>query len=589
VKPSGNGCSVPIVSCVPGRFDVSSASVPERLAAPLLAIAAAVTLYLGLVVLPPDLRRDLDQWRWIEVLAVALGLLGLYGLVGPRSVAVRLAAGAVRRLGLGLRSPIYRSQQDRSAPRLTAAPAKPTFEAFLSHRYQCPDDNLYFFHLLQDVANVQFQVDEDSSRSLSTTRLERLIRHADAFIGIYSIDYDRQRTPDRNELLRQSRYFRLELDMAIRSGRPTFLFFDERYGGLFGSLPGVTYCPYDAQEILSTAPPPARDRQERQLSEFCGRVAADQELRRIGPGVPANRVVGVFQPPLMAPDDLRSAEAIDDVLRGEGCSIRRFPWPPVLDLPTQTVLAGCDWILVETSAPECAAVVAHLHGRFIPMMRMRHAGPSVGSEGDGEPIPAADAVLFGGLEVGYVRDVLSWSGSDALRGSLRDRVRRTLEPATRMNDTQSAVAYFQKAAKRKERVFLSYAGVDTATAAPLVHAFEERFQFVFDFRNRSLIGHGRPWREVIFDTLSKATVGVPLMSHAAVTRERWRDEVEVMLTARDEGRMKVFPIKLDEVPTPVHLQPLQYLRVADYSPSEMVEQLIDQLDEMGGGPPRTRW
>jgi hypothetical protein len=58
-----------------------------------------------------------------------------------------------------------------------------SFKAFLSHRYKSPDVNLYFFNLFAESAEVQFEVDEGAFAT-NVTRLERMIRGADAFIGI---------------------------------------------------------------------------------------------------------------------------------------------------------------------------------------------------------------------------------------------------------------------------------------------------------------------------------------------------------------------------------------------------------------------
>ena len=59
-----------------------------------------------------------------------------------------------------------------------------SFKAFLSHRYKSPLENLYFFNLFGEIAEVQFEVDEGLS-VVNVTRLERMIRDCDAFIGIY--------------------------------------------------------------------------------------------------------------------------------------------------------------------------------------------------------------------------------------------------------------------------------------------------------------------------------------------------------------------------------------------------------------------
>ena len=81
------------------------------------------------------------------------------------------------------------------------------FRAFLSHRYQSPEINEYFYQWFAAAeANPQFAVDK--SKKTSVTCLERLIRGADGFIGIYPFPDAQDAKIDR--LKNESRYFRLE-------------------------------------------------------------------------------------------------------------------------------------------------------------------------------------------------------------------------------------------------------------------------------------------------------------------------------------------------------------------------------------------
>jgi hypothetical protein len=81
------------------------------------------------------------------------------------------------------------------------------------------------FQILSADANPQFAVDPGIIAT-SVTRLERLIRDADAFIGIYPFPQDTDVTVER--LKSESRYFRLELDLAERASKPAMVFVDRR-------------------------------------------------------------------------------------------------------------------------------------------------------------------------------------------------------------------------------------------------------------------------------------------------------------------------------------------------------------------------
>src|SRR5215211_8380099 len=100
---------------------------------------------------------------------------------------------------------------------------KPTFKAFLSHRYKSPDANQRFFDALSAHGNLQFEVDV-GVKATNVTRLEMFVRDADAFVGIYPFPSEADERPDAETALKESRYFRLELDLALRSRRPVIVF-----------------------------------------------------------------------------------------------------------------------------------------------------------------------------------------------------------------------------------------------------------------------------------------------------------------------------------------------------------------------------
>jgi hypothetical protein len=84
-----------------------------------------------------------------------------------------------------------------------------SLKAFLSHRYKSPEINSYFFNLLTNRAEVHFEVDLGSVAT-NVTRLERMVRSCEAFIGIYPYPGSGDLAPRHEELLKASPYFRLE-------------------------------------------------------------------------------------------------------------------------------------------------------------------------------------------------------------------------------------------------------------------------------------------------------------------------------------------------------------------------------------------
>jgi hypothetical protein len=78
----------------------------------------------------------------------------------------------------------------------SAASRSASFRAFLSHRYKSPRVNEYFFSLFDDIATPHFAVDRGINTT-SVTRLERLLRGSDAFIGFYPFPLDAEPTVER--------------------------------------------------------------------------------------------------------------------------------------------------------------------------------------------------------------------------------------------------------------------------------------------------------------------------------------------------------------------------------------------------------
>ena len=196
-----------------------------------------------------------------------------------------------------------------------------SFKVFLSHRYKSAETNLRFFSLFSDAGKeVQFKVDEGSLR-ISMTRLERMVRDADCFVGLYPYPEAPEVRPSVASLRQASAYFRLELDLAVRSGKPAIVFYDQRYRAVLPASP--TPSPTTRRSWPGTA-----DGQPRQAG---GRVHRVLRWCRGGQDLPAAGSAGAAPPRgqgrAAAAD--RSApgaytreqlQAVKEVLDGEGWS-----------------------------------------------------------------------------------------------------------------------------------------------------------------------------------------------------------------------------------------------------------------------------
>ena len=166
---------------------------------------------------------------------------------------------------------------------------------------------------------------------------------------------------------------------------------------------------------------------------------------------------------------------------------------------------------------------------------------------------------------------------DSLLKGLEQRMDSLKKPRKRISTTEDALKYFRKATLRKERIFVSYSGRDQDKANELIASFRKQFQDIFDYRDGKSIRPGEPWLKEIFDTLAVSPVGVPLLSPSYFESGNCSHELREMVARRDNGQMRVFPIKLrkdDEINLPNELKDLQYARMWEYKTPDDVASWI---------------
>jgi hypothetical protein len=452
--------------------------------------------------------------------------------------------------------------------------ALPSIQMFLSHRYKSPEVNLYFFEAFSEKAEIQFDVDA-GTMATCVTRLERIIRNVDAFIGIYPYPDPNENAPGVEQKREASRYFRLELDLAVRSRKPALVFYDSRYGHLLECPPSLNAHTFDMREILGAGGKPKRARHRRLFEEFLGEVKAFadyQSARRVEPPL-ENQVALVFPQPngVYTPGERRT---ILSTLQNAGCDILDLPWPPRLTLSFLSQLERADWVVTDIGEPACATgVPAFLHGQFYPLVRLlcTREHDACGLE----------TTLFGGTEVGYPKDILRWRDETSLRTGLEKRIALIKAPATRISTTEQAVQYFRKAALRNDAVFLSYAGADQEIGAVISSELKKRFQTVFDYRDGTSIVTGKPWLDEVFESLAASAIGIPLLSANYVHSENCLHEAREMASRVDQKKILVLPIKIrqEEFELPIWAQSTQYARFWEHqNPAALVEWLVQSFD-----------
>jgi TIR domain len=437
-----------------------------------------------------------------------------------------------------------------------------SLSAFLSHSYKAPAVNQFFYELTTRFADITFRVDRGTFRT-STTRLERMVRDADAFIGVWPLSSAVDVSLNREALKSESKYFRLELDMAIRAHKPTIIFSDRRYANLLQAPPGATQLHYDMQEVQLFSAAPSWRKLERQTEAFWEAVGSYTTAQPQSRTVEDGRV-GVF---MASYEDVDASNVACETVRDLGCEPVNLR--PQLSLTCLRELERCDWVIADVTDPAVGAITAYLHGRFVPLLRVRRStGQDVSS--------MLEQTLFGDLSVGYRKDVTAWATEDDLRQGLSERLGVVNQQSELIADQNAAMAYFNSAAKRKEAVFLSYSGDDADWGAQFATELHHRFQEVFDYRDGKSIPVGEHWQDRIISQLSSTAVGVILFSHSYAKSGNCMDEARRLYDSFLNANLKLLSVKLDDSPAPKLLSGVQYDRISGSSPGEIVKNFVTE-------------
>lgn len=474
-------------------------------------------------------------------------------------------------------------------PRPGRAPL--SIQVFLSHRYKSPAVNLYFFTLFaEDKTEVQFEVDEGTFAT-NVTRLERMLRGADGFIGIYPFPGTWEDAQSAEQLRKASRYFRLELDLAIRSRKPAVIFYDERYGDLLRPPPGILSKAFKHAEVAGSGGFPQAGAHRKVFAEF-RKIIKARKAYDVARATADRSAVGIFvpqSPPLASGYKRHQMAVIEAALRDCGRDeIKKLPWPPVLDRHAFEMFNEVDWACVDLCDEMAATgIPSYLHGRFVPTIRLKKVHAAARAQKS-----ALENFLYGAQEVGYPKDILAWRNVNSLEKGLRQRLSTITGGVRRISSVAEAESYFKAAALRKDAVFLSYSGRDDGVAARVSAELKKHFQTVFDYRDGKSIKPGQPWLKEIFDQLATSAVGIPLLSDNYLASGNCIHEAQEMVAHADSGKMKLIPVRLsgDKLNIPPWLKNIQHFALHSYGPdveraTRDIVGLIGESHDPAAAPP----
>lgn len=413
-------------------------------------------------------------------------------------------------------------------------------EVFLSHRYKSPAINQYFFDLFRPLAEVQFSVDA-TKLQINVTRLERQIRSADAFVGIYPFprpEGGSRSAPTRQQLLTASQYFRLEIDLALRCGCPAIVFSDKVYGPALPIPASMMHCEFDSAELLGRGASPSAPAYRHRFSEFLSMAIASMDSRHVfNQRAVETNSAGLLLPPGAAGYSAGARQVIRKLLTTQNFTTVDLDWQAPLTVKTMAALAALDIVVTDIGDWSSGhGLVPYLHGRLVPTIRL--------SKRSARRAEGLRRTLFGGLNVGYSEDIVDWDTTASLKSQLSSRLTALTEQQRRIGTAAEARDYFLSAARRKEAVFISYSGRDAAIAQPIRKALEARFSRVFDYRDGRSIRPGEPWMDEIFDSLAESAIGIPLLSPEYLKSGYCMKEARFMVDRRTTGRMQVLPLEV---------------------------------------------
>jgi TIR domain len=457
-----------------------------------------------------------------------------------------------------------------------AATARLSLNAFLSHRYRSPEVNIYFYNLFSQRADVYFDVDLGTVAT-NVTRLERMIRGCDAFIGIYPYPGEALIAPGYEELMKASRYFRLELDLAIRSRKPALVFYDRHYGGLLRSSRNIRFLDFNSAEIVGVARPPSEGGFRDTFEQFTETIAMSQAYGRSAEhSTPTD--VGILLP--TGGDDgndgytSQDLAAIREALSGQGyAKARVIPYPPRLDRDLFLLLEELDWVIVDVGDHQASSLVAYMHGQFIPTMRLLRVPPGGGSRSHLED------VLYGGIEVGYGKDIVRWSNVGELVEGLRSRLETLRQGRRYIRNPYEARDYFREASRRRKSLFLSYAREDGDLASQLAAILHDSFQEVFDYRDGRSLEPGESWKDQTDGEIAKCDLAVALLTPEYLDSPYCMEELDLIAHRWKAGELPFYPVKLrpDPLRLPSLLREIHYLRAWEYPDLESLAQRITEV------------
>ena len=414
---------------------------------------------------------------------------------------------------------------------------EPRIPTYFSHSYW-PEDrslNVHFWKLFWN-AGFAFTVAPQSGR-FSIPHLEVMMRRSACFVAVAT-----HRGEQSHYLT--SPYQVFEYGLAVQANRPRLVFLERGVARHY--FEAAHRIVFDRAEIAASAADdddvaggyvsPQTERAVQELHEMSIAYARQDERSQgtVGLLLPRDGAYGGARP------------AIRDLLRSAGYEVVDVAFETHNAFELLLDVDRHDFVVIDVDADELPAWLHPLlYGRSVPMVRLVHHEPDLGSS---RPLPE----LLRGHAIRLVASddemAIRWGVVDELVPKLQREVERLNRPRGQFRSLPEGIGYFNSLGRSLEgAVFVSNAGPENVFARHLSRLLDLKNIPFFHYVYRNTIELGTPWTERLRGRLEASQLFVPLITRAYWESEVCREEYRVATELHQQERLRIYPYFLEDL------------------------------------------
>jgi hypothetical protein len=434
--------------------------------------------------------------------------------------------------------------------------------AYFSHSYRAADRevNLFFWRLFHG-AGFFFTVDPQS-QVFSIPYLESMLSLSNCFVAVIP---RRDGTPGGC-----SPYIRFEYGLAVQAKKPWTIFVEQGIPGANFPKDAERVVPFNRQRLAAGA-----DRFTEAIDRLGGEVRGfrnpDVKLQNpcgllVGPG---GR--GVYTPEVIA--------MLSAALEPYGRTLE------VVDVDFDTSFAFCldldrfDLLILEVREPLQAPWLAgYVMGRVSPSIKVCHLGP--GETPAQVPLPA----LVAAHRPQHTTEAPAfyWRDPADLVSQVTRHIAKFNTERIEFHTLDDGLAYFTRAGRRREQVFVSNAGGANPVAQRLIAQLRRESVDFFHYQVKDALPVGERWLVELEREIAESGIFVALLTEQFLRSPWCLFELQVAVRRAAEGRLRIHPYVLEDgvLPAlPAHgIGPLQARLAIGDDPADVIAKVVADID-----------